>query len=140
MNPKSPATTEESPLEPDPSVDDDATFASVTSQRSRSVTSQSLPGKLPYIVYHARNSFVYRILSLEPIPPLDPRTRASLIADLTSYVEICVQREFISEASYVTDIIRRVRNAAPATDTRFRYRQTIEEFTTADTELKYQNE
>jgi hypothetical protein len=99
-----------------------------------------MPGELARIVYHAPTSLVYRTLALEPVPPMDAQTRASLVLDLKKYIEICSQRGLINEASYVNDVVATVRTVPAPTHFDRRWKQVHDDLAATETEVKLQNE
>jgi hypothetical protein len=60
--------------------------------------------------------------------------------DLSLYVQRCVQHELYSEASYVMDIIRRVRAAPFLSHIHRRLKQANEELAATEVELQAQCE
>jgi hypothetical protein len=100
----------------------------------------TLPGELPSVVYHHKDSIVYRTLTLQPLPPTDSVTRAALVVDLRTYVDICSERGLINEASYITDIIEVVKKCPEPTSVNKRLARAREELAWTEAEVAAQND
>jgi hypothetical protein len=99
-----------------------------------------LPGQLPSIVFHPRESLVYNTLLLQPIPPLDKSAKSSLIMDLNRYLEMCAQRGLLMEASYICNIVQTVRTVCPPPNVARKIKKMEEDIHHTELEMKAQKE
>ena len=68
-----------------------------------------IPENLIPLIYHTIDSLTYKALNGENLPNISLNTQNSIISDLRKYLDLSVDRNLISEALYIQQIIDNIR-------------------------------